>query len=99
MSDDVAQLLATEGEHAENHPLPADAKPTRIGSPRSAVLSVHLNADEIEALNRVAATLNIPPSTLARTWILDGIRADEGTDLRTIVRQEVRDAVRAALSG
>ncbi|MDQ1246165.1 MAG: hypothetical protein QG597_532, partial [Actinomycetota bacterium] len=34
-----------------------------------------------------------------RTWILEGISADAGTDLRSIVRQEVRTAVREALAG
>ena len=45
------------------------------------------------------ADAGLPASTLVRTWILEGISADAGTDLRSIVRQEVRTAVREALAG
>jgi hypothetical protein len=99
MTDDIVELLTTEGDHAETHDLPDDARPTRIGTTRSSVFSVRLNNDDIEALQRVAATAGLPASTLVRTWILDGISADAGTDLRSIVRQEVRSAVREALAG
>lgn len=54
---------------------------------------------ELAGLQRVAATAGLPASTLVRTWILDGISADAGTDLRSIVRQEVRTAVREAVAG
>ncbi len=55
---------------------------------------MRLHNDEIEALQRVSATAGLPASTFVRTWILDGNSADAGTDLRSIVRQEIRTAVR-----
>ncbi len=99
VTDEIARLLAEEGEHAETHDLPEGATPNRIGNTRSTVYSVRLNEDEVEALQRMAAARGLPASTLARLCIVERINANDGTDLRSIVRDEVRSAVRDALAG
>jgi hypothetical protein len=91
------QFMVIDG--GGNHrPLSTELPGRTTGTTRSSVFSVRLNNDEIEALQRVAATAGLPASTLVRTWIHEGISAEVGTDLRSIVRQEVRTAVSEALA-
>jgi len=95
---DIAQVLADEGEAAERTDLPAGARPTRIGAKRSSVFTLRLSTEELAALQVAAADAGLPPSTLARKWILDGLVTDPPEDLRTIVHDEVVAAVREALA-
>jgi hypothetical protein len=61
-----------EAEATRDVPLSADAtRPVR-----AKVLSIRLNPDEFEALNRHAEQLELPASTLVRGWILSQLRAD-----------------------
>lgn len=61
-----------EAEATRDEPLSAEA--TRPA--RAKVLSIRLNPDEFEALNRHAERLELPASTLVRGWILTQLRAD-----------------------
>ena len=103
-------LLDAEAEHTEQHrdaTAKSDTKVSRPGHGRSAVFSVRLNADEVAALEAAAEDAGLPPSTLARSWILERIRygsSPAGLDLRKLVHDEVNrvlrqrnDQLRAAL--
>jgi len=85
-------LLDAEAEHTEQHrdaTAKSDTKVSRPGHGRSAVFSVRLNADEVAALEAAAEDAGLPPSTLARSWILERIRygsSPAGLDLRNCVR-------------
>lgn len=74
VSDEMAAKLAREAQDLEGTELSAGATPTRRGSPRSRVYSIRLNNSEVAELESIAAEQDLPPSTVARTYILAGIR-------------------------
>lgn len=97
-NQNVAAVLAAEGDEAENAHLPEDSRPTRIGTKRSTVFTLRLSIEELAAVQSAADSAGLPPSTLARKWILDGLTAQPQEDLRAIVHDEVLAAVREALA-
>lgn len=96
--EDIAQVLAVEGEAAERADVPEDARPTRVGAKRSTVFTLRLSTEELAAVQAAADNAGLPPSTLARKWILDGLLVHPQEDLRAIVHDEVVAAVREALA-
>lgn len=99
---ELSELLREEAEHSEQH-ADADAQPgTTVSQPghaRSTVYSVRLNHDEHAALQHLADDTGIPASALVRSWILERVRAggEAPADIRQLIHDEVRDAVRDAL--
>jgi hypothetical protein len=83
MSKRIDDLLASEGEAAESFeedqaaPYPDHVKITG-GNPRSKVLQVRLNPDEMAALERIVERRGLPVSTIAREQLLKLI-TDEDT--------------------
>ncbi|ODR03271.1 hypothetical protein BHQ15_17865 [Mycolicibacillus koreensis] len=78
-SKELEALLKEEAAASEKNrdaPIPEGATVTR-GNGRSKVLQIRLNPDELEELERVAASRGLPPSTLAREAILRFIRPGE----------------------
>ena len=75
VTPDALLAYREEAESTREEPLSADA--TRPA--RGKVLSVRLNPDEFEALTRHAEQLDLPASTLVRSWILTQLRADTDT--------------------
>lgn len=69
---ELRALLAEEGAAAEQNETATTPAP-QIGSNRSKVYSIRLNDTEIDALELAAEDQGLPPSTLARTWILKGL--------------------------
>jgi len=100
--NELDALLRDEAEHAEQH-ADAEAQPdttiSRPGRARSTVYSVRLNQNEHTALQHLADETGIPSSTLVRSWILERLRADgeASADIRQLIHDEVRNAVRDAL--
>lgn len=83
-SNNIADELAAIGAEAEagevdqsDRPIPAHVTVTR-GNPRSKVLQVRLNADEYEAIERIAADRGLPASTVAREQLLAMTQAAAG---------------------
>lgn len=84
MSESFEDRLARVGAEAEAgesdqsaRPLPDHVKVSRPGRARSRVLQVRLNPDEMEAVERIAAQRDLPPSTVARDWLLRMIAQDQ----------------------
>lgn len=67
----IDDLLAEEGEAAENYPLPEQPSASRPNLGRPSVVSVRLSAAEHAELQRAAGDANLPVSTLIRIWALD----------------------------
>jgi hypothetical protein len=103
MSDeDVRELLRREAEHAEQHqdaPAAPDTTVTRPGATRSTVYSIRLAPTEVAALEAQADAAGIPPSTLARAWIIEHLHTSPHIpeQLRRAIHDEVRNAIREAL--
>lgn len=78
------ELLAAEGGAAENNDLPAVLPETvRVDHPnlsRSVVVSVRFSGAEHEKVQRAAALMNLPVSTVLRLWALDRLHADPHQD-------------------
>lgn len=72
----IDELLATEGEAAENVPTPDDGHRRNLN--RSVMFSLRFNPEELEELQRYAERRNLPARTLARTWILERMREEGG---------------------
>jgi len=82
MNKNLDDLLAEIGDEAEaaeadqaDKPIPAHVKITR-GNPRSKVLQVRLNPEELESLERIARVRELPVSTIAREQLLRLIAQD-----------------------
>nr|WP_235615413.1 CopG family transcriptional regulator [Mycobacterium avium] len=76
MSKSLEDRLAAIGDAAEageadqtDRPIPAHVKVTR-GNPRSKVLQVRLNPEELAALEAIAERRDLPVSTVAREQLL-----------------------------
>lgn len=104
MSTDLDRLLGDEAEHAEKHKdddyeAGPDTTVTRPGYTRAKVLSVRMNPDEYAALAEAADAAGVPPSTLARGYILrqmDAPHASPAELLERIERLEERVLDRTA---
>jgi hypothetical protein len=71
--DDLLAEIGDEAEAAEanqaDKPIPPHVKITR-GNPRSKVLQVRLKPEELESLERIARSRELPVSTIAREQLL-----------------------------
>lgn len=100
MSTKLQDLLADEAKAAEafeddqDAPYPAHVKITR-GNPRSKVLQVRLNPEELDALERIARRRELPTSTIAREQLLRLI-AEDHSDTPGDTAQLRRQLVSAA---
>ncbi|MGH3960838.1 hypothetical protein [Mycobacterium sp.] len=70
---------AEAGEADQDTPVPSDIKITR-GHPRSKVLQVRLNSEELDALERIATRRALPVSTIAREELLRFINEESALD-------------------
>ena len=81
MSKRIDELLAEEGEAAENYEipeeLPAHVEVSRPNLGKATVVSVRLSSEEHRRLQHAADEANLPVSTLIRVWALDRLRAEE----------------------
>lgn len=99
-AEGLAGFLRDEAEYAEQHkddPYPPGATATQPGKARSVVYSVRLAPEEVAALERFAAAAGLPASTLVRSWIVTNT-SGRVENLRQLVHDEVREAVREALA-
>jgi hypothetical protein len=81
MSGNIERLIAEETTASEKNPdapLSAGAALSRPNRKRSAVYSIRLDPDEVAALHARAEETGLPASTLARSWIVDQLRATRG---------------------
>jgi hypothetical protein len=92
---DIERLIDQETEASESSPdapIPEGTTVTRPNQSRSTVYSIRLNADEVDALQVLAGSAGVPASTLARAWIVDRIRDEQGR--MTDAEAELRAAQR-----
>lgn len=86
------KLLQGEMEQSEltrDHPLTAEQAERRG---RAAVYSLRLPADAVERLEALARQRDVPPSVLARGYVLAGIESDENPDsVQTLVTRMTTD--------
>ena len=89
MTDITPEELRAYREAAEatrDEPLQNPTQPTR-----AKVLSVRLNPDEFDALSRYADELELPASTLVRSWVLTHLKGDTETSPAATVDRIARD--------
>lgn len=80
MYAEAEAIAEAETDEDDGLPLPDHVTVTRPGLASSKVLQVRLNPEEYEAVERVAAARGLPVSTLARGWVLRGIRKTEAAE-------------------
>lgn len=77
----VDDIIAAEGEVLERaelpEPLPEDVRAERRNDTRSRMFSLRLRDDELAELDQVAQQRDLPARTLARSWILDRLHAEQ----------------------
>lgn len=84
VSNEDIRSYRAEAETTEDQPLSAGVK--RPGGQRAKVLSIRLNPEEFDELARFAGTLDVPASTLARSWILDQLQNGSDSPQRAVER-------------
>jgi len=65
--------------------------PTQPNRAKSVVYSIRLNPEEVQRLEELADATGVPASALARGYILEGIAANAGDDLRAALERIERD--------
>lgn len=92
----INELLATEGEAAENVPTPDDGHRRNLN--RSVMFSVRFNREELDELQRYAEHRGLPARTLARTWILERMHEEsrQGSLSQRVARLEQAIFTRSA---
>jgi hypothetical protein len=89
MTDITPEELRAYREEAEatrDEPLQNPTQPTQ-----AKVLSIRLNPDEFDALTRYADELELPASTLVRSWILTRLKGNPQTSPAATVDRIARD--------
>lgn len=96
MNKNLDDLLAEVGDEAEaaeadqaDKPIPPHVTITR-GNPRSKVLQVRLNPEELESLERIARSRDLPVSTIAREQLLRLIAEDHFESPRALAQLRER---------
>ncbi|MGH3504529.1 MAG: hypothetical protein ACRDQA_27060 [Nocardioidaceae bacterium] len=84
-TDQEIDELREEAERTKDDPYPP-GEPRRPNRNRAKVLSVRLNPEEFEELARYAETVEVPPSSLVRGWILEQLRAGSESPRTTVDR-------------
>ncbi len=78
MSGEAERLITEETNASEENsdaPISTGATLSRPNRKRSAVYSIRLDPDEVAALHARAEETGLPASTLARSWIVEQLRA------------------------
>ncbi|MFC7625503.1 hypothetical protein ACFQU4_34505 [Microlunatus sp. GCM10028923] len=91
------ELVRSEGLAAEENPdapLKAGTKVTRPGRARSAVYSIRLTPDEVQAVNAAADLAGVPASVLVRGWVRQGLATQRNDDPAAIAEQLAHDVAR-----
>jgi hypothetical protein len=92
---DLEQLLAEEGDYAEQHrddPIPPNAVSTRPNRAKSVMFSLRLNPDELTALHELAREREVPASALVRGWIMQHVAAEHNAPSTTAAALERLEA-------
>lgn len=107
---DLAKLIREEAEHADlaqHDPIPEGASGTRPN--RAVVYSLRLPAETVAKIEKMAADLDVPPTTFARGLILEGLAtkaptgltidqvADELIELSSVLRGKLQTETPAKL--
>jgi hypothetical protein len=82
------ELDADTADYRDEVPEGEWAKPNRGPSP---LLTLRVPTETLEALQALAASHDVPVSALARGFILDGLAAHQGEDLRLALERLERD--------
>lgn len=82
------ELAADTAEYRDDVPDGEWTKPNRGPSP---LLTLRVPTATLEALQTLAASHSVPVSTLVRGFILDGLSAHQGDDLRVALERLERD--------
>ncbi len=86
ISPEALRAYREEAEATRDDPMPNATRPAR-----AKVLSIRLNPDEFEALNRHAEQLDLPASTLVRSWILAHLSSDGETPAAATVNRIAKE--------
>jgi hypothetical protein len=93
----LTDLIEAETEASEtSRDKPSRGIKQRSGT--SAVYSLRLPADKIARLQQVAASTGIPPTVLVRQWVIERLDGNPDPAMRTLIHNEVRDAIAEALA-
>lgn len=86
INPDTLRQAREEAEDTRDEPMQNATRPAR-----AKVLSIRLNPDELDALNRHADELELPASTLVRSWILTNLHVDADTSPAAAVDRIARE--------
>lgn len=86
----VDDIIAAESNELEQAETPEHVRVERRNDTRSRMFSVRLRDEELAELASLAEQRGLPPRTLARTWLLDRLQAEQhasGSDLADRVQR------------
>ncbi len=89
----LEQLINQVTEASElTHDVPVSDKAVRKSRTKSVIYSVRLTPEQINEIQRVADTADIPASALVRDWVLQGLANEKhGSDVDAILDSLVKD--------
>lgn len=89
--DDVI-AAATEADATADQPMPTGSVPTRPN--KSVPVAVRLSPEDANAIEQLAAAMNISASTLIRGWISQGLAARRANNVDAALNQIAADVQR-----
>jgi Cdc6-like AAA superfamily ATPase len=84
----IAEVLAEEAEHAEQHrddELAPGYRRARPPREPAQVYSLRIPVDRLEQLRRLAADKHMTPSALMRSWVLERLDAEASAEASVLV--------------
>lgn len=95
MSTDARQLVeqvAAEADASRDEPMPAHASASRPN--KSVPVAVRLAAEDVSAIEALAAKLDVPVSSLLRGWILTALAVQREESVSTALDRLAADVQR-----
>ena len=94
MSDpkQVVEQIACGADVTANEPMPPGAVLTRPN--RSVTVATRISPEDLAEIERQAASLDVPPASLIRGWILSGLNAHKDETVQSTIERISADVQR-----
>jgi hypothetical protein len=84
--------MASEADATADQPMPPGAVFPRPN--KSVTMATRISPDDLAEIERLAARLDVPPSSLLRGWILSGLNAHKDETVQSTIERISADVQR-----
>ena len=88
----AVEQIASEGDVTAGQAMPPGAVFTRPN--KSVTVATRISPEDLTEIERLAARLDVPPSSLIRGWILSGLNAHKDETVQSMIERLSADVQR-----